>query len=82
MICPICGKKMTKGGIILSGKQMCGEFTWYPQNEFNKKGLKTWNRANGKNIDATEMNLLSEEKFNNAYFCESCNKIIGIFTIH
>lgn len=82
MICPICGKEMAKGGIILSGKGMCGEFTWYPQNEFEKKGLKAWDRNNGKNIDAMDMSLMGEEKFSNAYFCEACNKIVGIFTIN
>ncbi|MHC1723554.1 MAG: PF20097 family protein [Aminipila sp.] len=82
MICPICGKEMTKGGIILTGKRLFGEFTWYPQDEFDKKGLKALDRSNGKNIDSMEMSLMREEKFNNAYLCESCNKIVGIFTIN
>ncbi|MHC1723532.1 MAG: PF20097 family protein [Aminipila sp.] len=81
MICPICGKEMTKGGIILSGITLSGEFTWYSQNEFDKKGLKAWDRSNRKNIDARR-SLMGEEKFDDAYFCESCNKIVGIFTIN
>lgn len=81
MICPICGKEMTKGGIILSGIKLAGEFTWYSQKEFDKKGLKDWHRNNRKNIDA-KRSLRGEEKFNDAYFCESCNKIVGIFTIN
>ncbi|MFV0516957.1 MAG: PF20097 family protein [Aminipila sp.] len=81
MICPICGKEMTKGGIILTGKNLCGEFTWYSENEFNKEGIKVWDRSNRKNIDS-KRSLRGEEKFDNAYFCESCNKIVGIFTIN
>lgn len=81
MICPICGKEMTKGGIILSGKRMSGEFAWYPQNDFDKNGLRAWGRNNGKAIEAMDMSLLGEEKYDEAYLCETCNKIIGIFTI-
>lgn len=28
------------------------------------------------------MSLLGDEKFNDAYFCETCNKVVGIFAIH
>ncbi|QHI73494.1 PF20097 family protein [Aminipila terrae] len=80
MICPICGKEMTKGGIVLRGKRIFGEFTWYPQDAFDKKGLKAWDRSNGKVIVDVDMSLMGEKKFDNAYFCESCSKIVGIFT--
>lgn len=76
MNCPICGKTMEKGGIVTGGVTAM----WHPLSEFEKKKWRRIVYTDGKPIGKSSV-LLNQTRIPNAYFCQSCNKIIGIFEI-
>ncbi|WP_419022966.1 PF20097 family protein [Emergencia sp.] len=78
MNCLLCGKEMKKGGIIVSGRTIMA-LEWYPAIEFNKRGLKSWNRTDGKEL--LDEACLFGSKFEDAFYCEHCNKVIGLFNV-
>ncbi len=77
MNCPLCGSEMQEGGLIAQGLvPPC----WVPLSEFQKKGLKSLVHFGPKPIGKTNT-LLSQTKVPNAFYCEHCSKIMGIFDV-
>lgn len=76
MKCPICSTEMEEGGLIVDCVNPC----WIPASQFGKKGLKRLVYNDIKRIGNTNV-LLGQTKIPNAFFCETCNKIVGIFDI-
>ncbi len=76
MKCPICDTPMQEGGLIIDGVAP----GWVPIEQFQKKGLKRLMRTGLRTIGNTNF-LLSETKVPNAFFCEHCNKIVGVFDV-
>lgn len=77
MICPCCGKEMQKGGIVADGAVVV---SWHPQEQFEKTGLKSLWYSGGKSIGKSNL-LLKNTKMPNAWYCESCDKVFGIFDV-
>jgi len=76
MNCPICGKEMEKGGLIGSGVSLM----WFPQSQFGKKGLRRLLYTGGKPIGRSNA-LLSQTRVSDAYYCDVCGKVTGIFDV-
>ena len=76
MKCPLCGNEMREGGLIIDGVAP----GWVPMEEFQKKGLKRLIYKGLRTIGKANV-LLGETKVPNAFFCENCNKIVGIFDV-
>lgn len=76
MKCPICNNEMEEGGIITEGISTM----WVPLNQFNKKGLKKLMYSKGKMIGKPNI-IIGQTKISNAFFCEKCNKVIGVFDV-
>lgn len=76
MKCPICSHEMHEGGLIADGVAPA----WVPMEQFQKKGLKRIVYTGGRTIGKTNF-LLRQTKVPNAFFCEHCNKIVGIFDV-
>lgn len=76
MKCPICDNEMCEGGLIIDGVVP----GWVPMEQFRKKGIRALVRTGLRKIGKTNV-VLGETKVSNAYCCENCNKIIGIFDI-
>ena len=76
MNCPFCGKNMEKGGIVTGGVTAM----WHPLSEFEKKVWKRIIYADGKPIGKPNF-FSNQTRISNAWFCQTCNKIIGIFDI-
>ena len=70
---PICNNEMQEGGLIIDGVAP----GWVPLEQFQKKGLKRIVHTGLRTIGETSI-LLSQTKVPNAFFCESCNKIVGV----
>lgn len=77
MKCPVCGREMEKGGIIVDGAIVV---SWHPEREFVKKGIKSIIYLDGKMIGQSNV-LLRRVKIPNAWFCKECNKIVGLFDV-
>ena len=76
MKCLICGNEMQEGGLIIDGVAP----GWVPLEQFNKKGLKRLVYTGLRTIGKTNI-LLSQTKVSNAFYCENCNKVMGIFDV-
>lgn len=76
MKCPICGNDMYEGGLIVEGITP----GWVPMEQFKKKGLKRLVYSEVRKIGITNY-LLNQTRVPNAFFCEGCNKIVGIFDV-
>lgn len=76
MNCPLCNSEMQSGGLIIDGVAP----GWVPMDEFQKKGLKRIVHTGLRTIGKTSI-LFGQTKVPNAFFCEKCNKIIGIFDV-
>lgn len=77
--CIVCGAEMEQGGIVTSGITVL----WVPRREFQKKGLRKLMYKDGKSIGhgtITDM-VIGQTRIPNAYYCENCNKVIGIFDV-
>ena len=68
---------MKKGGIIADGAIIT---SWHPQEQFEKTGLKSLWYTGGKPIGKRNL-LLKNIKIPNAWYCENCNKVVGIFDV-
>lgn len=77
MKCPICGNEMQAGGLIVDGV-VSG---WVPLEKFEKKGLEQMTRSGFRTIGGEVSALLGQTKVPNAYLCESCKKIVGVFDV-
>lgn len=78
MRCPFCDEEMERGGLIVSGR-ILSPLEWYPAAEFSKKGLKSWNRTDGKEL-LDEVALFGS-KYKDAFYCHRCNRVIGVFDV-
>lgn len=76
MNCPICGKEMQEGGLIIDGVAP----GWVPLKEFERKGLKRLIYKGLRTIGKTNI-LLSQTRVPNAFYCDACNKIVGVFDV-
>lgn len=76
MKCPICGEEMLEGGLIIDGVAP----GWVSMEQFCKKGLKRLVYTGLRTIGKTNF-LLGETKVPNAFFCRTCNKIVGVFDV-
>ncbi len=76
MKCPICGKEMQDGGIVVDGVAPM----WVPKEQFDRKGLKRIIYREGRSIGKTNI-ILGQTKISGAFFCRECNKVIGIFDV-
>jgi len=76
MKCPLCHQEMQPGGLVVDG----GRPGWVPLAEFEKKGLHRLLYRVVHWIGKTNY-LLRQTKIANAYYCASCNKIVGFFDV-
>lgn len=76
MRCPICDNEMEEGGLIIDGVAP----GWVPMEQFQRKGLKRMVYTGLRTIGKTSI-LFSETKVPNAFFCDKCNKIVGVFDV-
>lgn len=76
MKCPICGKALEQGGIVTSGVTAM----WHSLSEFNKKKWQRVVYTDGKPIGKSSI-LLSQTRIPNAWYCNSCNIVTGIFPV-
>lgn len=56
---------------------------WVPAEEIEKNALKEAIRFTfpGVTISTTQLPILKRAKVPNAYYCEHCNKVFGIFDV-
>lgn len=76
MNCPICDKEMQEGGLVIDGVLP----HWISLDQFQAKGLKRLRCKNPRYIGKRNT-LLRETRVSNAFFCENCDKIVGIFDV-
>ncbi len=76
MKCLICGNEMQEGGLIADGVYV----GWTPLEDFQKKGLKRLTHGPLRTIGESSV-FWSETLVPNAFFCKSCNKVIGVFDV-
>lgn len=76
MKCPLCNCEMQEGGLIIDGVAP----GWVPMEQFQKKGLKRLVYKKLRTIGETNI-LLSQTRVPNAFYCENCGKIVGIFDV-
>lgn len=75
MKCPKCGMEMEKGGLVTDSCAL----VWYPEETYDKHPIKRTFTI-GKRIGTTSM-LYSETKVPDAYYCEKCNIVTGVFSV-
>lgn len=74
MKCPVCGMEMQKGGLIAMGRGL----VWVPEEKFEKG----WRPAYDTEVSLGKTShLLGETRVPDAYYCESCRKVTGIFDV-
>lgn len=76
MKCPVCGREMQEGGMIADGVSV----GWVPMEQFKRKGLARLVSTGLRTIGTANV-VLGQTRIPNAYFCQNCNKIAGIFDI-
>ena len=76
MKCPICGGELQEGGLILDGVTP----GWVPMEQFEKRGVKRVVYTGLRTIGQTNF-LLRQTRVPGAYFCQTCNKVLGIFDV-
>lgn len=67
---------MQPGGIITDGVVVM----WHPLPEFEKQGLRRAAYFDGKPIGKSSI-LWNQTKVPNAYYCDKCDKVTGIFDV-
>lgn len=72
MKCPLCNELMSEGGIVTNGDSV----SWFSKEEYDKKRRFTFKA--GKQIGKTNY-LLGLTRIDNAFYCETCNKVVGVF---
>ena len=76
MNCPICGRPMEAGGLVLNGVQN----GWVPLEQFQRKGLQRLVYV-GTRFIGRENYLLRQTLVPNAWYCRRCGKIAGVFDV-
>ena len=76
MKCPICGGELQEGGLVLDGVAP----GWVPMEQFQKRGMKRVVYTGLRTIGQTNF-LLRQTRVPGAYFCKTCNKVLGIFDV-
>lgn len=76
MKCPLCNSEMAEGGLITEDVVP----GWVPMEQFRKKGLARLMYTGLRTIGIPNV-LLHQTKIPNAFFCEHCNKVMGIFDV-
>ena len=77
MNCPVCGRKMEKGGIVA---QKAIVVMWHPESEFQKKGLRSVAFHKGKLLGA-HYPFRGVVKIPDAWYCDHCKKVAGCFDV-
>lgn len=75
MNCPCCGAEMEKGGLVSDSLAI----VWYPTEIYDKHSIKRTFEI-GKRIGKTSV-VWSETKIPDAYYCEKCNIVTGVFKV-
>lgn len=82
MKCPCCGEEMIPGGITLTSvsSPLNSRTTlhWYPQEQFEKQGLRSLGRTGGKRLSA--LGGMGGERFQ-GWYCPRCNQAVGLFPV-
>ncbi len=78
MKCPICSREAQEGGLIAPAITI----NWVPIEMYDKGFLKEFVRIvyPGKSI-SHQVPFRQSSKVPNAYYCEHCNKVFGIFDV-
>ena len=53
--------------------------TWYPQEEFDKRGLRGLIRTGGKRLAA--LDGLRGARFPESWYCPQCHQVVGLFPV-
>ena len=79
MKCPVCDNEMQPGGLITGLRG--GAVSWLPVDKYEKSRGPLRAQMNGKILMAENKFFSGQRKIPNAFFCEKCNKIVGIFEL-
>ncbi|MCD8189387.1 MAG: PF20097 family protein [Clostridiales bacterium] len=77
MICPICGGQMEQGRIevMILGGDASALINWYPESEFQKKGVGSSFKKNGRTVrDACTRQA-------EAWYCAQCHKVCAMMDV-
>ncbi len=77
MKCPVCQNEMIEGGLFVDGVLV----RWVPLDTYNKKGIGGLVYTGNKVLEGKTNHIINKTKIPNAYYCENCNKVVGIFDI-
>ena len=75
MKCPICHSEMQPGGLTASGQWVL----WYPEPDCKEHTLKQLFRKTCKKLGHPSWD--NSTRIDNAFYCQTCDKIIGFFDI-
>lgn len=76
MKCIYCGSDMQLGGIVTQGVSAM----WFPQESLKKSRLSKIIFEGGIAIEKKDY-LWGQTMLTDAYYCQKCKKIIGVFSI-
>lgn len=76
MKCPVCESEMQEGGLSANGRFVI----WHSKEIFDKKRFLGV-LAEGKFLKSKFNFLTMQSKIPNAFYCEKCNKVVGIFDV-
>lgn len=76
MNCPICGGVMEEGGLIINSTAP----GWVPMEQFKRRGLKRLLYTGLRTFGRSNY-LLGQTRVENAFYCQSCKKIVGLFDV-
>lgn len=77
MKCPLCGGELEEGGLVVQGVSAM----WFPQEEYEKKGLQRVVYTGGKALAGRTNYLLDHTRIDGAFYCKKCKKVMGIFPV-
>ena len=76
MVCPICGGALEQGRIeIYAPGSENALINWYPESEFQKKGVGSIFKKNGKTVRDTCTRQTE------AWFCPQCKKVCALLEV-
>lgn len=73
--CPVCNAEMQLGGLVANGQWVL----WYAETDYKKHAFKRFFIKNHKKLGHPRWD--GSTGIDNAFYCENCDKIIGIFDI-
>ena len=74
MNCPVCGREMKKGVLATNGSRL----GWMPE---RKSRFLDVTLGKMQDIGTYPLGLLGPAEAPDAYFCENCKKVTGIFDV-